>query len=182
VTAAAGEEEGRSSSSSAALNTAAASLILPMYKPSLTFLIAPKTARQTLYRSPGQELMYSCPHLLQNLKKLSCPPPLFLPGILSILCGRSFYLCLSVCLSLPLLLSLMLLLLGLLLLLQSSSLVSDLVLSLSLPHRSLQLPELACYKFSATGLGFGVHVVVLIRGQRPSSKLSQCCRFAFPHT
>jgi hypothetical protein len=23
---------------------------------------------------------------------------------------------------------------------------------------------------------------VLIRGQRPSSKLSQCCRFAFSHT
>ncbi len=80
-----------------------------------------------------QELMYSCPHLLQNLKKLSCPPrPLsfFLESFRLSVARASISV--SVYLSLPLLLSLMLLLLGLLLLLRSSSLVSDLVFSLSL--------------------------------------------------
>jgi hypothetical protein len=78
-------------------------------------------------------LMYSCPHLLQNLKKLSCPPrPLsfFLESFRLSVARASISV--SVYLSLPLLLSLMLLLLGLLLLLRSSSLVSDLVFSLSL--------------------------------------------------
>ncbi len=96
VTAAAGEEEGRSFSSPAALKTAAASVILPMYKPSLTFFIAPKTARQILYRSPAR-LDVLLPSSAGELEEALMPPLLFLSGILSILCGRSFCLCL--CLS-----------------------------------------------------------------------------------
>ncbi len=122
-----------------------------------------------------QELMNSCPHLLQNLKKLSCPPSLSSWNPFDSLWPELLSLSLSVCLSPFCCCSLVFC--------SCCNLLpwSQILFSLSLPHRSLQLPELACYKFSATGLGFGVHVVVLIRGQRPSSKLTQCCRFAFSH-